>query len=779
MIITQSWLNEYIDMGADDFGVVEATLNRIGHEVATVETVTIPAKVVVAKVLACEPHPDADKLSVCQVDIGPETVQIVCGARNVRADIYVAAAINGAELPGGMKIKPVQLRGVDSNGMLCSSTEIGLPKMNDGIMILDSSIGKLIVGKELREYACLADTVIEIELTANRGDCLSIHGIGRELCAANGYKARQPICNIDDDNAKGIGRVLQVDCASSVTASLMYKVVETEGIKSNFLTDVRTALVGAYEGSDIERVLAYATHATGVLLHAYDFEFFYDESIKKADIKVIKDEGLNRIKTNTKTKASLVGIRHVKEAMATTESKMIIIEAAHVDPDEIAKEVYEQRIETDEQYYRASRGSEPDLELGLCQLCETIGKQSKAIFYSEKIQHRPHLQKPVIHCRVDEVSALVGRTFEKIEINNILKRLGMEVKAAPEQNTLMVSAPAFRHDLYNSADIIEEIVRIVGIDNIEAKPLAMAERDIVNEDYARYRAQYDMMQRSVAQGFVQAMHFVFEHSANQTKYGLPVIDADKALLNPITAELDTLRTSLIPGLLASVQRNVYKSRNRVALFEVGSCFNPDRSEYKVAAFAWSGESEADDVTNHGKPAAIELHAFLQKIKAILPGCEFGAMSHTAGYVHPGMSGDILLGGKSVGFVSKLHPMVAREMDLPATFIAQINLDDLPLTLKTAVATSKYQRSQRDLSVVVDQSLAFTAIKKTIDALSITELKEFYPADFYYDAKMGEKFSLTLRFSLQALEHEVSEERSNEVMESILAALQADHGAVLR
>lgn len=779
MIITKSWINEFIDIEKEDFKKVEATLNSIGHEVATVETIEIPPKVVVGKVLSCEPHPDADKLSVCKVDIGPEEVQIVCGAKNVREGLYVAAATLGAKLPNGMEMKPVKLRGVESLGMLCGSTEIGMPKMNDGIMELDDSIGRLVVGKELREYETLNDTVIEVELTANRGDCLSINGLSRELCAANSYNKRTVTCNIDDDNAKGIGRVLQVDFKSGVTASAMYKVVETEKICSNFLTDFRTALIGKYSDSEIERILAYSTHATGVLLHAYDFDFFYDPELEKADIRVISEDGLNKIKCNKKNKASLVGIRHVDEAMAKADSKMIILEAAYVDADEISKQVHDERIETDDQFYRASRGSEPELESGICHICDTIGKKSQAIFYSEKIQNKLVHKQTVLHCRLDEINALIGRSFEKIEINNILKRLGMEVKATPEQNTLMVSIPKFRHDIYSSADIIEEIVRMVGIDNIDSKPLETVETIAHNEDYARYKAQYEVTLRSVAQGFFQTLHFAFENSKNNDKYGLVGIKPSLELLNPITAELDTMRISLLPGLIESVQNNIYKSRKSVALFEIGTCFDKDRNEYKKAAFAWAGHKEGDDVLNHGKPADIDFKSFLQKLKAIFPKASFVENTHKAGYIHPYMSGDIVVDGKVIGFAAKMHPKTAAEMDLPSTFIAEVNLDAMDLTLKQAVPTSKFQRSQRDMSVVIGKNIAFTQIKEAIDALKITELKELYPSDFYYDEKMGDRFSLTLRFTLQSSEDVLSEERSNAIFDAILETLKTTFQAELR
>lgn len=779
MIITRSWIKEIIDIKNDSDKKIEDILNAIGHEVASVKKITIPDGVVVGKVISCEKHPEADKLSVCKVDIGKEIVQIVCGARNVRADIFVAVAALGAKLPDGLEIKPVVLRGVDSHGMICSSTEIGLPKMNDGIMILDESIGKLKAGKALNSYESLNDTVIEVELTANRGDCLSINGICRELSAANGYQKNTISCDIDDDNAKGIGRVLQIQCDSDVNASLMYKVIESKGIKSNLLTDTRMALAGNYKESESQRVLAYATYMTGVMLHAYDFDFFYNKDIDKSQIKVINENGLDKIIANDKKVASIVGIRHESEAFIKPESKMIIIEASYVSPQKISKIVHEEKIQTDEQFYNSSRGSEPDLEMGICCLCNTISASGKVIFYSEKLQHKHNYPQISINCKVDEINSVIGRKFEKIELNNILKRLYMDVKITPEQDTIMIGVPAFRHDIFNMFDIAEEVVRIVGIDNIPSLPLNFVEMDTYNADYENYKLEYAFIQKSVSQGFFQALHFVFDDKKNNKKYALSEIDSSLELLNPITAELDTLRASLLPALLESTRKNVYKSRKRVALFEIGFVFDKDRNESKKAAFVWCGNKEPEDILNHGKPENIDFKTFIQKIKAVLPTVEFTTLSKANEIIHPFASADVVFDGKVIGFVGKLHPKIIKETDIPATFVAEIDMSFIKATVKMATKTSKYQKSQRDLSVIISKSIPFGAIKKAINSLEIKELKDIYPADFYSDSSLKDNFSLTIRYLLQSSDDSLSEERIGAITEEVLAVLKKDFKAELR
>jgi phenylalanyl-tRNA synthetase beta chain len=221
MIVTKNWLNEWIDLSGIDATQLCKTLNAIGLEVDRHDKISVVHGVVVGFVKQCEKHPDADKLNVCQVDIGNSVKQIVCGASNVREGIYVAVATVGTKLPNGLEIKEAVLRGVDSHGMICSSSEIGLPAMGEGIMILDKSIGELTCGKNLGEYDDFNDDVIEIELTANRGDCLSIHGVARDLSAALNKELREKKSATDIEGRLGIGRILQLGHAATFDIDLL------------------------------------------------------------------------------------------------------------------------------------------------------------------------------------------------------------------------------------------------------------------------------------------------------------------------------------------------------------------------------------------------------------------------------------------------------------------------------------------------------------------------------------------------------------------------------
>ena len=253
MIVTRSWLNEFIDLSSVSNEKLYETFNAIGLEVDSINQIEIAQKVVIGKVLSCEKHPDADKLNVCQIDIGSGKRQIVCGAANVLDAEYVAVATIGAVLPGDFVIKHAKLRGVESEGMICASSELGLPDMGKGIMILDDSIGALTVGAELASYPNVGDTIIELELTANRGDCLSVYGVARDLSAALDIEMKRFEYKQEDKIKLGIAREAEIHTEGNMDGDLHYKLATIENIAASFLmklsSDKRAPRVSSGPGS--------------------------------------------------------------------------------------------------------------------------------------------------------------------------------------------------------------------------------------------------------------------------------------------------------------------------------------------------------------------------------------------------------------------------------------------------------------------------------------------------------------------------------------------------
>lgn len=263
MIISKHWLNEWVDLSEVSGETLSKTLNSIGLEVDSYKEINLPKSIVVGYVKSREKHPDADKLSVCQVDVGSETLQIVCGAKNVEAGQFVPVALIGTTMPNGLEIKKAKLRGIESCGMICSSTELGLPNTNDGILPLDESIGKLKLGTSLGEFEAFKDVIIEVDVTANRGDCQNLHGIAREICTALDLNMKDSHENEDSENLLGIGRIASVRTEDKVNGSFLYKAFELKNaLSENLLTRLRLALIECQKTNLVERLLEYATFCT-------------------------------------------------------------------------------------------------------------------------------------------------------------------------------------------------------------------------------------------------------------------------------------------------------------------------------------------------------------------------------------------------------------------------------------------------------------------------------------------------------------------------------------
>ncbi len=772
MIVTKTWLQEFVDISNIPTDDICKTLNSIGLEVDKVTNITIPSGVVVGKVLEKEKHPDADKLSVCQVDLGNEVVQIVCGAKNVDKDQFVPVAIVGCDLGNNFKIKAAKLRGVASNGMICSSTEIGLPKLNDGIMILDDSIGELILGKALNLYPLLCDDVIEIELTPNRGDCLSINGVAREL--ATSYNL-QLIENEKDSNYNefGIGQVLEIDCASNTDSSLAFKIADFSKFELPILHKIKLGLVELYKGNLIEDTLAYATHSLGVILSAYSKK---DAAIKGelSLLSIKKDEnGFDCVYGNDYL--STIG---VETTSIKNEDHTYIIQASYVEPDLLAKKVFETKIKTGEVYYKSSRGSEPDIKAGIDYFATLVSKFG-AQMYAGNEAFIDDKEKITLDVCTKKINSIIGQEIPKTKIESILKSLGFEVRESID-SVLSIKIPLFRHDIKNIADVTEEIVRIIGIDNIQSKPLCIDEvnrTNIVSNDLTKKNA---IRYKAIANGFFETITYVFSSKEGLEKYGFETVVDEKDILNPITQELNTYRTTCLLNLVEATSNNFKLGFKKVALFEIGTIFNKQREEFKKVSFIFSGEKESESFTNGGKPKNIDFFEFAQKVLNCVGNFELEPLKTISNsFIHPYQNANIIINNKEVGYISKLHPSVAADFDLPDTFIAQIDFDAISNNLNKASTYSKFQASKRDLSIIAPKSLAFKEIKKVINSIKNDTIKQFNLVDIYSDEKLQDNQSLTIRFVLQSETKTMEEEDITKTINEILEALQSQLSIGLR
>ncbi len=775
MIITKQWLNEWIDLSGIDTHRICEVLNSIGLEVDSVKKYRMPEGVVVGLVEEKIAHPNAEKLSICKVNVGSNMEQIVCGAKNVAKGQHIALATVGAVLPDGLKIKPAKLRGESSNGMICSSSELGLPKTNDGIMVLDESIGELKLGKNLSEYELLNDDVIEIELTANRGDCLSIHGVARDLSIALNRKLKKLLEFEEGENLLGIGRVLSLHADENLNSSVAYKAFEHNEINSNILIDLRLKIAQVEAQSALEKLINYASYSTGVLFRAYDLECFQGE--KKAQIVVKKDEdGFDCVYGNG-ISVCKIGFNQEKKCEL---KKDIVIEASYIEPDFISLQGMKyKKMTRDFHYYNSSRGSEPNLTFGMKYLNLLFDRYTDVKFYGGEQSAIREKEAKFVNVSLNQVSSIIGQEIDKNSIFDILKGLGFEPSISGDQDLMSVLVPPFRHDICGKQDICEEIVRIQGIDNIKSKPYIYAEKLRINDAYVSYKKRRDLRLRSVANGFFESVHYVFDDSQKLKKYGFNDISEDRQITNPITNELNTLRQTLVLHLLDAVSLNTKNNKRKISLFEIGKAFDENRAESTKMTWVFSGEVESANVFNHGKPKIVDLKYFAKTMGAIIGEFELKKGECEKSLYSPYEFADIFINDVKIGFLARVHAKVESELNILPTYVCEIDFDSLPNGQKIAKPYAKFPTSSRDLSLLVDKKIEYKEIKKCIENLGLNRLVNFYAVDRFESQELGQNVSLSVTFVFQDSQKTLEDEEVNSMIEQILGSLDENLGIKLR
>ena len=777
MIITRSWLEEWIDLGGITTEDLVKTFNTIGLEVEAVKSCNVPKKIIFGRVIECEKHPDADKLNVCKVDIGTSIRKIVCGASNVRAGLDVVVATIGAVMPSGLEIKPVNLRGVDSEGMICASQEIGLVDAEAGIMEIDASIGAYELGQEVSTNHIFNDDWIEIELTANRGDCLSVRGIARDLSAAYDRPLKEHVSSDKENKRLGIGRILNLSHDNTLNVNLRYKAIDLKELNLPLIVRLRLAQIEDRRDTDIEALMLYATHSSGVILRAYDFNFFRDENDKLAKIELVEDEN-GYASIMSKEKASTVGIIQNDSSKVTYDEGTVLIEASYIPPEIISRKMFDSKMTSGPMYYRTSRGSEPELNRGLDFCLNMIDSNSNSSIYGGNIELCDAFEDKVISISKKEIDEIIGAVISKVKITKLLKNLGFDTRKSSADNFVII-VPRFRHDISHKQDIVEEIVRLIGIDNIPSKPFNFTEENRLEDDYFSYKKKSTYRHRAAYSGFFESIHFVFDEKKVLNEYGFKTLSEDLDVLNPIVKTLDTLRPTLLTGLLKAASSNSKNGYTSVKLFEVGSLFNEKREESVKMAFVFSGDREKESLMNAGKPAKVDFAHFAQKVSDIIGEFELREYktSHTLSHIY--QSAEVIINDESAGELFRVHPNVEDEYDLDVTYMCELDFDKLPYGLKTAKKSSKYQASFKDLSLIMPKDMSYEKVKTVISSSDINNLVRFYPVDRYSDESLGDDMSLSIRFVLQSNEKTLEEEDITSSMDSILESLKSELGIGLR
>ncbi len=739
-------------------------LSRLGLEVESCIPCVAPKNVVVGKVLEKAPHKNAEKLSVCQVGVGKEVLPIVCGAKNVAPNQFVPVALNGA-LIGSTTIAKTELKGVESCGMICSSSELGFPKINDGILELDESVGELVLGKELNEYAPFNTHVLEISLTPNRGDCLSVLGIAREISAFY----RTPLKPIKALNFTPKSDLITLSAGENIESHLAYYLIYNHSLKTPLNIKLSLAHNNALSENNLNNFLEFSVHFSGVIMNAY--------SLNKTpmDLSVKNDENnLESVYINHQ-KRSTIAIKHQDQKDL---SECLLLEASYTDPISLSLKLHALKDKTLQKdnalIYRSTRGSNPNLSDGLNFLSTHL---KATILESKQTEHS--LKDRALKFQLEDITEILGLAVEEEKIQGILKNLGFKV-SVKEPNSkpqiLEVIAPNFRHDIKTIQDIAEEILRFVGIDNLVSKPLNCVSSKNSNPHYDTHRFFENLKHKALACGFKEVIHYVFYSKEKQQKLGFEVLEDPLELQNPITTELNTLRTSLVCGLLDASLRNKNLGFKSIALYEKGSVYNSKREEIQKLGFLISGLQKKESYPD-AKGKAWDFYSFAECVSKVIGDFSLEKLTTQTPINHPYQSAKIIQNNEIIGVIAKIHPKVIQELDLFESYYAEIDAFKLKRPAMLLKPFSIYPSSVRDLTLIIDENTAFSRIKKALKDAQIPNLSEILPLDIFKES--NNSIALSVRCVIHSLEKTLNDEEVNSAVQKALEILEKEFNARLK
>ncbi|MCQ2713473.1 phenylalanine--tRNA ligase subunit beta [Helicobacter pylori] len=756
-------LNVFVNTPKDIAKLCE-DLSRLGLEVESCISCIAPKNVVVGKVLEKAPHKNAEKLSVCQVDVGKEVLQIVCGAKNVAPNQFVPVALNGA-LIGSTTIAKTELRGVESHGMICSSAELGFPKINDGILELDESVGELVLGKELNEYAPFNTHVLEISLTPNRGDCLSVLGIAREISAF--YNT--PLKPIKALNFTPKSDLITLSVGENIESHLAYYLIYNHSLKTPLNIKLSLAHNNALSENDLNNFIEFSVHFSGVIMNAYSL------NTTPMDLSVKNDENnLESVYINHQ-KRSTIAIKH---QVQKDLSECLLLEASYIDPISLSLKLHALKDKTLQKdnalIYRSARGSNPNLSDGL----NFLSAHLKATILESK-QTKHSLKDRALKFQLEDITEILGLAVEKEKIQSILKNLGFKVSVKePNSNPqiLEVIVPNFRHDIKTIQDIAEEILRFVGIDHLISKPLHCVSSKNSNPHYDTHRFFENLKHKALACGFKEVVHYVFYSKEKQQKLGFEVLEDSLELQNPITTDLNTLRTSLVCGLLDASLRNKNLGFKSIALYEKGSVYNAKREEIQKLGFLASGLQKKESYPD-AKGKAWDFYSFAECVSKVIGDFSLEKLTTQTPINHPYQSAKIIQNNEVIGVIAKIHPKVIQELDLFESYYAEIDASKLKRPAMLLKPFSIYPSSVRDLTLIIDENTAFSKIKKALKDAQIPNLSEILPLDIFKES--DNTIALSVRCVIHSLEKTLNDEEVNSAVQKVLEILEKEFNARLK
>lgn len=799
MKLSESWLREWVNPELSTADLVEQ-ITMAGLEVDAVDGVAGEfSGVVVGEIVGCEQHPDADKLRVCQVaGNGSEVLQVVCGAPNARVGIKIPFATVGAVLPPGadgkpFKIKKAKLRGVESFGMLCGQTELEVGEDDSGLFELAADAP---VGTDLREYLKLDDNCIEVDLTPNRSDCLSMKGIARDVGVLNRLPVTEPVIEsvapvIDDTVAVELnagaacsryaGRIIRGVDVSKPTPLWMVERLRRAGIRSidavvdvtNYVLLEQGQPMHAFDLNTLEGGVQARMAEAGEKLTLLDGQ----EVELNADTMVIADS----IKA-----VAMAGIMGGEATAVTDKTQDILLESAFFDPIAISGRARSYGLHTDSSH-RFERGvdfqlQEVAIERATQLLIDIVGGQPGPVVVKEN-EHVPSGRK--VSLRRERILKGLGFDMADEEVVDILNRLGLETLETSD-NGWTFAVPSYRFDISIEEDLLEELARVYGYNNLPVTTMAVPQHIRSDDESTLELGQ--LRSNLVTRGYEEAIcySFVDEGLLKQFEPAAQPVP----LQNPISADMGVMRTSLWPGLVSALKYNLNRQQSRVRLFETGLRFvSEDATVAKlvqtpmVAGVVYGG---LNDESWHGKAQNVDFYDIKADVEALIAltgqadTFSFVAGKHSA--LHPGQTAEIRKNGEKVGYVGALHPQLQQQLGLSgATFVFEIEQSALlEAKIPAFKPLSKFPEVRRDIAVIVDQSVAVTDLQNAAKAAAGTYLEELKVFDVYVGKGIdSQRKSVALGLTFQHPSRTLTEDEINTSMDVVVKALEDAFNASLR
>ena len=799
MKISEQWLRQWVNPNNSSEQLAEQ-LTMAGLEIDDRFAVARAfSGVVVGEVISVEQHPDADKLRVTQVNIGAaERLQIVCGAPNVTVGMKVPVATVGAVLPSddkkGFTIKNGNLRGIASNGMLCGASEIDLTDSIDGLLELPADAP---IGMDIREYLGLDNQIFDISITPNRGDCFSVRGIAREISVINDLPLQMP--NIPDNIDFTQNEVMPAITVSAVEACPRYLLQSISNIDRSIDTPkwMQDSLVqsGLRSHNFLVDVTNYVLMELGQPLHSFDADTIEgdivvrlaqpEETITLLNEQTITLTGDELVIADDKGALALAGIMGGQRSSVTDSTTNIVLESAFFNPLAIAARARRFGLHTDASQ-RFERGV--DFELPVLALARAVdlitgvtGSQAGQIVTVENSEHLP--AREPITLPITKVRDVIGIEIEPAVMVRILTQLGFEV--AQQADSLICTPPSYRFDMSIKEDLIEEIARIYGYDNI---PSVLPHLQVSMDYDDTADLTHQMKLSLVDNGYMEAISFSFSDAKIEALLDDKALGEVLALANPISSDLAVMRRTLLSSLLPCVQYNLNRQQPRVRFFETGLSFvGQSISELvQTPSIALVAVGDVWDEQAY-QNRALDFYDLKHDIEQLLPAQVDSARIRyersELAFLHPGQSAKLYIDDQYVGWLGQLHPNTAKQLDLPATWVAQLSLAPL-LTLareQHAITTpSKFPQVRRDIAILVDSDISLQTLESTIRKASGALLTDLWLFDVYQGEKVpaGQRslaFALIWQDKMQTL----SDDAVKTATDKVVQALTVEHSAQLR